>query len=56
MLMEHSENDAVHKIPRKTENALAESAEIFSIGKILYRIRYKMMDVLLDQFSLFKTK
>ena len=30
--MGHSEDDAVHKIPYKMENALAESAENFGIG------------------------
>ena len=30
----HSEDDAVHKILRKNENALAESAENFSTGLI----------------------
>ena len=33
--MGHSEDDAVHKITHKNENALAESAEIFGIGFIL---------------------
>ena len=32
--MGHSEDDAVHKIPNKIENALAESAENFGIGLI----------------------
>ena len=33
--MGHTEDDAVHKIPHKNKNALAESAEIFGIGLIL---------------------
>ena len=32
--MEHSEDDAVHKIPHKNENALAKSVENFGIGLI----------------------
>ena len=32
--MGHSEDDAVHKTPHKTENVLAELAEIFGIGLI----------------------
>ena len=32
--MGHSEDDAVHKIPHKMKNALAESAEIFGISLI----------------------
>ena len=32
--MGHSEDDAVHKIPNKNENTLAESAGNFGIGLI----------------------
>ena len=32
--MGDSEDEAVHKIPHKNENTLAESAEIFGIGLI----------------------
>ena len=32
--MGHSEDDAVYNIPHKMKNALAESAENFSIGLI----------------------
>ena len=32
--MGHSTDDAVHKIPHKNENALAELAEIFGISLI----------------------
>ena len=32
--MEHSKDDAVHKIPHKMKSYLAESAENFSIGLI----------------------
>ena len=32
--MGHPEDEAVHKIPHKNENTLAESAENFSIGLI----------------------
>ena len=40
--MGHSEDDAVHKIPYKFTNAMAESAETFGI-------RYKTVDAILVQ-------
>ena len=50
--MGHSGDDAVHKIPHN-ENALAELVETFCIGlnkfEILYRIKYKKIDVILVQ-------
>ena len=50
--MGHSE-DAVYKIPHKNENALAELAENFRywFKLILYRIRYKNIEVLCILFS-----
>ena len=49
--MGHSEDDAVHKLPHKNENALAETAENCGIDLIknIYRIIYYKIDVILVQ-------
>ena len=53
--MGHSEDDAVHKIPHKMKMHWQNRLKILGTGLILYRIRYKMIDVIFVQclFKLF---
>ena len=49
--MGHSEDDAVHKIPHKMKTHWQNQLKILVLTKfnILYRIRYKKIDVILVQ-------
>ena len=50
--MDQSTDDDVHKRPHKKEDALAVSAETFSLFIEFYRIRYKNINAVLSNSSL----